>query len=160
MTGSGTLQISGGGVLDLGGAVNSGATIQFEGTGGKLNLNAPASFSGLFKGFGLGDTIDLAGIAATSASYSNTLGDLIVSDNGSTVASLPLVGEIPGTQFSVLSDGGSGSLVFPESSSRYIGEVTLAETFTDPSGAEISGRFRRSGGNHLFAFDERANTQG
>ena len=57
-----TLELSNGGA----------APVIFEGGSATLKLDAPAAFTGAIAGVVGGDTIDLAGITASSATYSGT----------------------------------------------------------------------------------------
>jgi autotransporter passenger strand-loop-strand repeat protein len=65
VTGAGQLGITTASELELGGATSEG--VSFNDDVGTLKLDSPASFSGAINGLVLGDTIDLAGIQATSA---------------------------------------------------------------------------------------------
>jgi hypothetical protein len=73
VSGTGTLQVDAGAVLNLA-SVSNGETATFYGSGGKLGL-APPSFLGVISKFGVNDSIDLANTAASAASFS---GDSIV----------------------------------------------------------------------------------
>ena len=68
LTGTGSVTIEAGGVLDALGTVGSGQTISFS--GGYLHLYQPTIATGGVVNFGLGDTIDLKGIAPASVGYS------------------------------------------------------------------------------------------
>ena len=65
VTGAGSLAIATGAELELGGA--TAETVGFGGDVGTLKLDQPGSFTGSITGLVQGDTIDLAGIQATSA---------------------------------------------------------------------------------------------
>ena len=70
VSGIGQLTISNASELELGGATSD--TVSFGGNVGTLKLDNPASFSGTIAGLALGDTIDLAGIQATSAAINGS----------------------------------------------------------------------------------------
>ena len=57
-----TLELSNGG----------SAYVYFDGSSATLKLDAPTAFTGAIYGIVVGDTIDLAGITASSATYSGT----------------------------------------------------------------------------------------
>ncbi len=83
--------------------------VAFNGANALLKLEHPASFTGGLVGFGTGDTIDLAGLAATSVSLS---GNTIEVFNGATIIdSLPLIGAYAGAGVSTASDGAGGSKI-------------------------------------------------
>jgi hypothetical protein len=67
-SGTGTLQVDAGATLKLS-AVSHGETVRFSGANGVLGL-APVSFLGTIAGFAAGDTIDMSGVHAISASFS------------------------------------------------------------------------------------------
>jgi hypothetical protein len=70
LIGSGSVTIDAGATLDVTGAISSGETIVFGGSGGYLDLGSPGSVAGSVTGFVFGDTIDLKGIAPGSVGYS------------------------------------------------------------------------------------------
>src|SRR5271170_246981 len=79
----GTLQVQGSLAGDLGNfMIDAGATLElgsggaapviFDGNPATLKLDAPAAFTGVIEDVVVGDVIDLAGITASSASYSGS----------------------------------------------------------------------------------------
>jgi FG-GAP-like repeat len=135
VSGFGTLEIDSGSVLRLSAGASAGTVVTFTGSGGALYLGAPASFAAAISGFAQGDTIDLAGIAATTATYSG--GYLTVADNGTQVASLALEGDFSSSEFTVSPDGAGGSDIAvthangPTNDGEYIGAIAFAQSFTD-----------------------------
>jgi autotransporter-associated beta strand protein len=71
LTGAGSVTIETGSSLTITGSVASGETILFAGTSAALDLGSPASVAGSVGNFAFGDTIDLAGIAPGSVTYSD-----------------------------------------------------------------------------------------
>ena len=69
LTGSGAVVLDHGANLTLGQAVASTQTVRFADDASTLHLTAPGSFAGTIAGFRAGDRIELAGAAATTASY-------------------------------------------------------------------------------------------
>jgi hypothetical protein len=145
VSGSGTLEIDGTGTLDLASTVNAGTVVGFLGTGGKLDLESPASFNGQIQGFILGSAIDLTKTQATSASFSN--GTLTVTNGSSTVAALNLAGNYDAYDFLVQSDGSTGSYITLQpknvavSTRAYIGEVVLSKDPVSFGGANFDSSF-------------------
>lgn len=105
----GTIDIGANGVADFAGTVAASQTIDFAAAPGELILQEPGSVAADILDFGQGDTIDLASIAADSATWSNGL--LTISSNGTTIAVLSLPGDYSGKVFSVDSDGAGGSAI-------------------------------------------------
>ena len=117
---SGTLHIAGaldgpGGFLIEGSGTTlemstaTAGVVAFNGTAATLRLDLPSNFAGSLSGFGAGDTIDLAGIVADSAHWSN--GSLQLIRAGASVANLALPGAYDAASFTLQPDGGGGSLV-------------------------------------------------
>ena len=118
--------IASGAALELGNSVESGVT--FLGSTGILTLDDPSSFSGSISGFsGNGtlagsDQIDLKGInynsSAFSESYNSATETLSVSD-GTNSAILHFNGTYSSANFSFVSDGSDGTIVYdPPAPSR------------------------------------------
>ena len=124
VTGTGTLQVDGGGVLATDGTVN-GDGVAFAGIGGFLEINDLASVSGggtqqqdfnaTIQGFVQGDTIgvstaglgtyasvDDAGTPVFSATTDTT--SLALTDSGSTVATLTFSSDLSADMFTVMMD--------------------------------------------------------
>lgn len=120
VSGSGTFQIDAGATLEFGSSVGRGATITFEGGTGELKLDNPQNFNGVIAGFtgtapdaAHSDVVDLAGIDANSAhfseSYDATTGLLAVSDGTN---SANLVFSNFNDTFHFATDGHGGTLIF------------------------------------------------
>jgi hypothetical protein len=110
VTGSGTLKIDAGASVECDSAADEALTASFAGAGATLALKDPAAFAATISGFASGDTIDLLGVAATSAILG--AGDTLVIANGSTtVATLQLSGNYAGDSFAASSDGKSGTSI-------------------------------------------------
>lgn len=71
VSGTGTLQVDGGGRLDLLGGVAATETLVFAGGASVLGL-APKKFLGTIAGFAVGDTLDLRSTGASGASFSGS----------------------------------------------------------------------------------------
>ncbi|HXV01742.1 MAG TPA: hypothetical protein VG166_14710 [Caulobacteraceae bacterium] len=115
VTNTGRLVIGANSELKLDAAA-SATTATFAGAGGTLAMADPDSLGGKIVGFAVGDVIDLIGISATSAVRTPGTHTLVVSDNGTTVATLQLSGTYTHDTFAVASDGHGGTditLVLP-----------------------------------------------
>jgi predicted Zn-dependent protease len=101
VTGGGALLVGTNATLDVGVAESN--DVAFNGTGGQLRLEAPASFTGAIVGFGQGDQIYLRGVDATTATPT---GNTLVLRNGTVpVGSLTLSGNYAGANFLASYDG-------------------------------------------------------
>jgi hypothetical protein len=67
-----------------------------------------ASFESRIRGFTTGDAIDLLNTAATAATFEAD-DKLVITDGGSAVATLRLIGAYGGSTFTVASDGHGGT---------------------------------------------------
>lgn len=108
ISGNGALQVNAKAVLKIEAAAAASLTATFNGVGGDLKLGDAASFAATIAGFAAGDTIDLLGQAATSATL-QTGNQLVVKNGGQTVTILQLTGDYSGSAFAVASDGRGGS---------------------------------------------------
>jgi fibronectin-binding autotransporter adhesin len=127
-TGGATLQLdkaaSGTGALDIGtGAGTSGTlnlvtgadtnqTVKYLGTG-TLDLEHAGAFAGHISGFGGSDLVDLVSTLANGFSYSggSSGGVLTLTENGTAIAHLNMIGSYTKSTFSLGSDGHSGTLI-------------------------------------------------
>ncbi len=112
----GALKINGSG-LDAG-YINANSTLELSGNAsnidfssngtGTLKLDAPSAFTGAISGFALGDTIDLAGITAGSASYTGST--LTINEtNGQTLTYNNFNAAVAGDVLALKSDGAGGT---------------------------------------------------
>lgn len=112
-TGGWGLQL--GATLALYGSVSAGQTITFDGAGARLTLGDLSGFAAAIAGFAPGDTLDIAGVVATSATYNALAGTLTL--GGGTATTINGVAAAAGTLLAA-SDGTDGTLV------RYSGALT------------------------------------
>jgi hypothetical protein len=112
---TGTIVIDANGTFDVGGSVGviasiaANQTLDFSAAPGVLRLRQPTAFAAVIKGFASTDTIDLAGLAATTATWSS--GQLTIANGGSSVAVLSLPDDYSAAIFNVGTDGAGGSAV-------------------------------------------------
>ena len=105
-------------------ALGTGAAVSFgNGAADALTLVRGGVIDGGIAGFVQGDSIDLAGITATSESFAG--GTLTLYDQGSAVASLSLVGGFNTGEFGLYSDGQGGTNIT-------LGAETLSGTYSGP----------------------------
>jgi hypothetical protein len=82
VTGTGTLEVNSGCVLELGASVDASQTIVFEGPLATVRLNSPLGFTGSVEGFQSGDAFDITGPSVDNVSIVN--GRLLIgTSNGS-----------------------------------------------------------------------------
>jgi hypothetical protein len=102
--------ISAGTVTGLGGTITNFASLSFD-AGAQWTVSGNDSASGLgtiaISGFALGDTIDLTGFVAVSASYAS--GVLTLTDAGAAEATLQIVGSFGANEFQIAADAGMGA---------------------------------------------------
>ncbi len=151
------VNVNSGSILDIGGP--GAATVSFtndSGTDGLLVLAAPASFTGLISGFtGDGtlagsDQIDLKGINYNSSSFSenyNSISDTLSVSDGTNSTILHFFGSYQAANFSFVSDGNGGTIVYDppvsssggvaghESSDGFVFKPDLGQTMTADFGS-------------------------
>ncbi len=120
LAGTGTLAMKAGATIEIDSAAPSTLTSKFNGGDSVLALMNPSSFAATIRGLAVGDTIDLLGITATSATVAPK-DRLVVYDGTTQVASLQLAGSYNGATFAVSADGKGGA------------DVTLATPGAAPS---------------------------
>jgi autotransporter family porin len=109
LSGTGKITIATGGVVDIG-AVAASQGIAFLDSAGTLKLTDAIGTAATVSGAVVGDRIDLVDTAATSATV-NSNDQLVIANNGATVATLQLAGDYSATLFSVAGDGAGGALI-------------------------------------------------
>ena len=115
----GTFTIDGSASLELS---NGGAApVIFDGGSATLNLDAPAAFTGAIEEVVVGDAIDLAGITASSATYSGAT--LTINETNGHQLIYSVSGSLTGYAVTVASDNNGGTLVYwgaaPAATSQY-----------------------------------------
>jgi hypothetical protein len=121
LNGAGALAINASSTLKLTGGTSE--NVSFAGTDSQLILGTPAAFTGTLSGIEAGDSIDLAGEMASSASISGT--SLLVTLTNHSVLDYTLASALPMQGVSVSSDGGTGS------------ELTFYQLPAAPTAAEM-----------------------
>ncbi|MDQ2861750.1 MAG: hypothetical protein M3T55_13735 [Pseudomonadota bacterium] len=109
LTGAGSLTIASGGTADIGSTAAS-QQVAFADATGTLKLSSAANFAGTLSGAVAGDKIDLIKTAATSATV-NASDQLVITNNGASVATIQLAGNYTNTVFKVRGDGAGGSVI-------------------------------------------------
>ena len=111
LSGTGSVTIDAGSSLTVSGAVGSGETIVFSGTGAVLDLGTPSAMAGTIAGFAQGDTIDLASLAfaAGGTVALNSATDVLTIVESGTTVTEQLAGNFTGKYFKLASDGGGGT---------------------------------------------------
>ena len=139
VTGTGGLKIDGGADLEVGGAIASGATATFNGANATLTLDQASTFGATIGGISANDTIDLVGITANGAMV-NGSNQLVVTENGTTVATLQLDGAYSGFTFVPQSVSGGTDIVATQNALQ--NPATVAQYLANVSGYDqISGGF-------------------
>lgn len=147
---SGVLSIANGAALELGDFVGSTEAVTFQGSTGMLALDNASHFTGTISGFtGNGtlagsDQIDLKNINFNSASFSESFdsstGTLSVND-GTNSASLHFNGSYSPANFSFVSDGNGGTIVYDPPASSPAATTIIAtvpnETLTGDGNGNV-----------------------
>ncbi len=108
--GAGTIQVVNNGIVDVAAvSVDAAQTFDFADGTGVLRLVQPNKFQASIIGFQTGNTIDLAGIKANTATWSSDT--LTIANGGTTVATLSMQGDYSQDNFMVASDGATGSAI-------------------------------------------------
>ena len=105
--GTGTIAIATHGVAGFGAAVAAGESVLFIDATGTLRVSQPGSFAATIDGFAAGDTIDLAGVPASTATWSP--GELTIRHSGTVLGTLAISGDYSAVGFAVSYDGAGGS---------------------------------------------------
>jgi fibronectin-binding autotransporter adhesin len=85
VTGGGSMQIDVGNTLELGGSAAQQETVNWNGSGGVLQLDQAAEFSGTLNDFAAGDVINIGALVATAADIVGSSLNVTLS-NGSSLA--------------------------------------------------------------------------
>jgi hypothetical protein len=116
VTGTGTLKIDAGKVLQADAAVSAGQTVTFGQGSDRLVLTDAVHFAGKLSGFTVGDRLDLRQFDPTTTTLAfaenaaMTQGTLTVTD-GALVAKITLLGQYSAAQFHKSSDGVGGTYI-------------------------------------------------
>ena len=104
----GTIDVGGGGVVNVSTAVAADQTLAFTDASGLLQLNDPASFAGTITNFELGSTIDLTNYIGTITSFANNV--LMLHDASNAQVQLRIQGPFNPNEFVLTPDsGGTGT---------------------------------------------------
>ncbi|MFZ1963651.1 MAG: hypothetical protein WAU78_09350, partial [Roseiarcus sp.] len=144
----GTIEVASG-ALTLEQALTGSGTVTMD-AGTTLALAAPQGFANTISGFSSGDTIDLIGVAATDASI-NASDQLVVTEAGTSVATLHMTGSYPGAglQFLLASDGRGGTAItlgVPSPPAVSAGAVAAFADSNSPAAVALDGAVTVIGG--------------
>jgi len=105
--GTGTISLATGASVEIGGSVAATQTLAFkDGAADVLKLDTATTVSAAITGFVAGDTIDLAGIAATKATWANNA--LTVTESNGSSFLLDVIGTYASSNYFALSSDGAG----------------------------------------------------
>jgi hypothetical protein len=118
VTGAGTDEITGTGMMEFAGTVAAGQMVTFDaGSTGTLKLDNSQGFAGTVSGLALGNYIDLTDMQFASLqaptytpNADNSGGTLSVSD-GTRTANIALLGQYMAGSFATSADGHGGTLI-------------------------------------------------
>ena len=116
LTGSGTVQIDSGSLLEIVDSASADQTITFTASAGELKIDQLADMHALVSGFTSGDTIDLATIAFDPNGHVGpvTADDFLPVVEGGNSYELGLSGDYTGDMFQLAPDASSGTLLTVE----------------------------------------------
>jgi hypothetical protein len=113
--GTGAIEIRGGAVACFTAAIGVGQTLVFADDTGTLQLASPSSFGATLTYFHAGNTIDLAGITATTATWQMGVdpqpGALSIFNGATLLATLSIAGDYSAATFHVNPDNAGGSTI-------------------------------------------------
>lgn len=154
VSGSGSLLIASGSMLDLASTVGAGQVVDFASTTSTLRLDQPALFSGTLENFVGGDVIDLPGQSLTAVAISN--GMLVVntpSQQFDMMGTAPLTGALEaghdghgGATISITPKGTGGVNGGPPVLSVYQPNMMF---WTTPSGDILEGKSANFSDTHM-----------
>jgi hypothetical protein len=151
--GGGLIEIADFGTLNLGSG-DTGGTINFADATGMLVLGDPMGVGAEITGFQHGDTIDLTGVAFSSAdTVTYAAGHVLVYAGGEIVADLLIEGLLAGASVALQSDGHGGTdLIDPTGPPCFLrgtsiltdrGAVAVEDLRPGDAVATLTGRFER-----------------
>jgi hypothetical protein len=108
VSGTGNVRIETGSVLEIATALGTAQTLTFNGAGATLKLDKPASVTKAMAGFGVGNSIDLAGVTVTGAGVT---GSTLTVTAGATSYTFAAAASLAGDRAAFKSDGAGGSIV-------------------------------------------------
>jgi len=109
--GTGTFNIGASGTLILDGVMASTQSIDFLGSTGTLQLDAPGDFAGTITGFGGSDEIDIKGINFINSSQATYSGGVLTVTDGTNTAQFDLSGNYSTSTFTTSNDNSGGVIV-------------------------------------------------
>ena len=109
VSGSGTIEIDPGSVLNASGKLAVGKLVFLAGGSESLLLGRASMVTAKLSGFGAGDTIDLVKTVGTAASFAG--GVLTIAGNGGSVAALHFAGNYSSSQFALATDHHGGTTI-------------------------------------------------
>jgi VCBS repeat-containing protein len=119
----------------------------YDGTSATLKLDAPTAFTGAIGDLVLGDAIDLAGIIASSATYSGTT--LTVNEtNGQQLIYNNVSGSLAGDTVTVASDGNGGTDV-----NWIVGPPPVPTVVADTAHVSVAGTVTANAAHGVLAND-------
>jgi hypothetical protein len=130
----GTLSITAGAGLELGGAVGSGQTIAFKTGAGLLKLDDLADFQASIVKLGPSQSIDLVGVTVTSDSFAG--GVLTLFNGAAQVGALKIGGAYAKKIFGLSSDGAGGTTIALAADAAP--EVIAPIKITDPANTPLA----------------------
>jgi hypothetical protein len=153
-TGSGSVSLAGGASAEFGSNVASSETIAFVvGSNDLLKLDTPTTVSAAISGFAAGDTIDLAGVVATKATWANNA--LTITENTGAQFVLDVLGNYASNNsFALASDGLGGTDITLAASGALAGAFALAAAIEGTASSTTLATFTDSNPNDaasLFA---------
>ncbi len=138
LAGTGTIQLLGGGYVELDGAVGPGQTVQFNEGGEKLVVGDSATFQGVIENILASDTIDIVGQTGT-VHYDTTTETLTLLQGATVEATLRLSGNYDPALFQQSSDGNGGTnITYAQTPNLTDTLVSLPVAAIGTVGADIS----------------------
>ncbi len=150
LTASGTLTVTAGAVLRLESTSAASQTVTFS--GGKLVLDSLAGSQAVIAGFGRGDTIDIAGVAADTGSFAGGVLALSNSAGGGGLGALSVAGAYQDTNFHVVAlNPGTTEITFAAACFAASTGLATAEGRVDVAALREGTMMRLAGGGEAPA---------